>query len=83
MPKPMKIGAATTYEFQGSNLTAYGGLLPVAATPEKLRFQELIEEHVTIRRLTTSMSGSRFVLALYVGFARCRAPFGASWRRCT
>src|SRR5215204_2436110 len=74
MPKPMKIGAATPYDFQGSNLTAYGGLLPVAAMLEKLGFQELIEEHVTIKRLTTSMPGFRFVLAmvvaLYVGFAR-------------
>jgi Transposase DDE domain group 1 len=74
IPKPMKIGAATPYDFQGSNLTAYGGLLPVAAMLEKLRFQELIEEHVTITRLTTSMPGFRFVLAmilaLYVGFAR-------------
>jgi hypothetical protein len=70
----MKIGAATPYDFQGANLTAYGGLLPVAAMLEKLRFQELIEEHVTIKRLTTSMPGFRFVLAmvlaLYVGFAR-------------
>ena len=24
-PKPMKIGAATPYDFRGSNLTAYGG----------------------------------------------------------
>ena len=28
IPKPMKIGASTPYDFQGSNLTAYGGLLP-------------------------------------------------------
>ena len=72
--KPMRIGAATPYDFQASNLTAYGGLLPVAVMLEKLGFQELIQEHVTIRRLTTSMPGFRFVLAmilaLYVGFAR-------------
>ena len=41
---------------------------------EKLRFQQLVEEHVTIKRLTTSMPGYRFVLAmvlaLYVGFSR-------------
>src|SRR5260370_41445757 len=41
---------------------------------EKLQFRELIEEHVTIKRLTTSMPGFRFVqamiLALYVGFSR-------------
>ncbi|HEY6370423.1 MAG TPA: IS1380 family transposase [Candidatus Sulfotelmatobacter sp.] len=74
IPKPIKIGAATPYDFQGSNMTAYGGLLPVATMLEKLQFQRLIEEHVTIKRVTTSMPGYRFVLAmvlaLYVGFSR-------------
>ena len=55
--KPMKIGAATPYDFRGSNLTPYGGLLPVATMLEKLQFRELIEQHVTINRLTTSMPG--------------------------
>jgi hypothetical protein len=70
----MKIGAATPYDFKGANLTPYGGLLPVTAMLEKLGFQELIEQHVTIKRLTTSMPGFRFVmamiLALYVGWSR-------------
>jgi hypothetical protein len=74
IPKPIKIGASTPFDFQGSNMTAYGGLLPVATMLEKLQFQQLIEEHVTIQRLTTSMPGFRFVLAmvlaLYVGFSR-------------
>ena len=74
IPKPIKIGAATPYDFQGSNMTAYGGLLPVATMLQKLQFQQLIEEHVTIKRLTTSMPGFHFVLAmiltLYVGFSR-------------
>jgi hypothetical protein len=73
-PKPIKIGASTPYDFQGSNMTAYGGLLPVATMLEKLQFQQLIEQRVTIKRLTTSMPGCRFVLAmilaLYVGFSR-------------
>jgi len=72
--RPMKIGAATPYDFEGSNLTPYGGLLPVATMLEKLGFQELIERNVTIKRLTTSMPGFRFVmamvLALYVGWSR-------------
>jgi hypothetical protein len=55
-------------------MTAYGGLLPVATMLQKLQFQQLIEEHVTIKRLTTSMPSFRFVLAmiltLYVGFSR-------------
>src|SRR5579871_2800222 len=70
----MKIGAWTPYDFEGSNMTAYGGLLPVTTMLEKLQFQQLIEEHLTIRRVTTSMPGFRFVLAmvlaLYVGFSR-------------
>jgi hypothetical protein len=70
----MKIGAATPDDFQGSNLTPYGGLLPVVTMLEKLHFRELIEQQVTITRLTTSMPGFRFVLAmilaLYVGFSR-------------
>src|ERR1044072_8665360 len=74
IPKPIKIGASTPYDFQGSNLTAYGGLLPVATMLEKLQFRELIGRHVRIKRLTTSMPGFRFVLAmilgLYVGFSR-------------
>jgi Transposase DDE domain group 1 len=74
IPKPIKIGASTPYDFQGSNMTPYGGLLPVATMLEKLQFQQLIEQHVTIQRLTTSMPGFRFVLAmilaLYVGFSR-------------
>ena len=72
--KPMKIGVSTPYDFEGSHMTAYGGLLPVASMLEKLQFQQLIEEHVTILRITSSMPGSRFVLAmvlaLYVGFSR-------------
>ena len=72
--KPMKIGAATPYDFKGSHLTPYGGLLPVTTMLEKLGFQELIERHVTVKRLTTSMPGFRFVLAmilaLYVGWSR-------------
>src|SRR5260370_2015940 len=55
IPKPIKIGAATPYDFGESNMTAYGGLLPVVTMLEKLQFQQLIEEHVTIKRLTTSI----------------------------
>jgi hypothetical protein len=49
-------------------------LLPVATMLEKLQFQQLVEEHITIKRLTTSMPRFQFVLgmilALYVGFSR-------------
>ena len=73
-PEPLKIGASTPYDFAARNLTAYGGLLPVATMLEKLGFEQLIEEKLTISRLTRAMPVYRFVLAmvlaLYVGFSR-------------
>jgi hypothetical protein len=49
-------------------------LLPVASLLEKLQFQELVEERISIKRQPRSMSVFQFilsqVLAIYVGFAR-------------
>ncbi|MGC8561456.1 MAG: hypothetical protein ACP5O1_12365, partial [Phycisphaerae bacterium] len=55
IPEPNKIGASTPFDFEAHNLTAYGGLLPVATMLEKLGFQQLIEETLTIKRQTRSM----------------------------
>jgi len=72
--EPNKIGASTPYDFEGKNLTAYGGLLPVATMLEKLGFQQLVEETLTVKRLTRAMPMYQFVLglvlAMYVGFSR-------------
>jgi hypothetical protein len=72
--RPNKIGASTPYDFQARNLTAYGGLLPVATMLEKLGFQQLVEETLTVKRQTRSMPMYGFilgmVLACYVGFSR-------------
>jgi len=72
--EPNKIGASTPYDFEGKNLTAYGGLLPVATMLEKLGFQQLVEETLTVKRVTRAMSMYQFVLgmvlAVYVGFSR-------------
>ena len=74
IPEPLKIGAGTPYNFSAQNLTAYGGLLPVATMLEKLGFQQLVEETLSIGRQTRVMPVYRFVLALvlalYVGFSR-------------
>ena len=35
---PIKISAATPYDFHGQTMTAYGGLLPAATMLEKLQF---------------------------------------------
>ena len=43
-PEPNKINASTPYDFDGKNLTAYGGLLPVGTLLEKLGFRQLLEE---------------------------------------
>ena len=73
-PKPIRINASTPYDFEGRNLTAYGGLLPVATMLEKLKFQQLVEETLTVKRVTRAMPWYQFVLgmvlALYVGFSR-------------
>ena len=55
IPEPNKIGASTHYDFDARNLTAYEGLLPVATMLEKLRFQQLVEETLTVKRQTRSM----------------------------
>ena len=72
--EPNKIGAATPYDLEGKNLTAYGGLLPVATMLERLGFQQLLEETVTVKRITRAMPVYQFVLAMvlavYVGFSQ-------------
>ena len=72
--EPSKLGASTPYDFEAKNLTAYGGLLPVATMLEKLGFQQLVEETLTVKRATRAMPMYQFVLAIvlaiYVGFSR-------------
>jgi hypothetical protein len=71
---PNRIDSTTPYDFEGRNLTPYGGLFPVASLLEKLRFRELVEELVTVKRQPRCMSVFQFilahVLAIYVGFER-------------
>jgi stalled ribosome alternative rescue factor ArfA len=69
-----KIGASTPFDFDAKNLTAYGGLLPVATMLERLGFQQLVEETLTVKRVTRAMTMYQFVVAMvlaaYVGFSR-------------
>ena len=73
-PEPIKINGSTPFDFDGKNLTAYGGLLPVAIMLEKLQFPQLVEANLTVKRVTRAMPMYQFVLsmvlALYVGFSR-------------
>jgi len=73
-PEPNKIGASTPYDFEAKNLTAYGGLLPVATMLEKLGFRPLVEETLRVKRKTKALTMYQFVLAMalacYVGFSR-------------
>ena len=73
-PEPNKINASTPYDFNGKNLTPYGGLLPVITMLEKLGFQSLAEQTITSERIPRAMDLYRFVLGivlgLYVGFPR-------------
>jgi hypothetical protein len=73
-PEPNKIGASTPFDFNGKNLTPYGGLLPVITLLEKLDFQALVEQILTSKRIPRAMDLYRFVLGivlgLYIGFPR-------------
>ena len=73
-PEPNKIGASTPYDFNGRNLTPYGGLLPVITMLEKLSFQPLVQQTLTSKRIPRAMDPCRFllgiVLGLYIGFPR-------------
>ena len=51
-PAPNKINASTHYDFEGRNLTAYGGLLPVATMLEKPGFLDLVGDVSTVKRST-------------------------------
>jgi hypothetical protein len=74
IPEPNKINASTPYDFNGKNLTPYGGLLPVITLLEKLGFQSLVEQTITSKRIPRAMDLYRFVLGivlgLYIGFPR-------------
>ena len=74
IPEPNKINASTPYDFNGKNLTPYGGLLPVITMLEKLGFQSLVEQSVSSKRIPRAMDLYRFVLGivlgLYIGFPR-------------
>jgi Transposase DDE domain group 1 len=63
-----------SYDFAGKNLTAYGGLLPVATMLEKLGFRQLVEQTLKVKRQTRTMPAYQFILAMvlacYVGFSR-------------
>jgi len=63
-----EIGASTPYDFTGKNLTAVGGLLPVATMLEKLGFQQLVEETITTTRITRVMGLYKFILGIVMGF---------------
>ena len=74
IPEPNRINASTPYDFNGKNLTPYGGLLPVVTMLEKLGFESLVEQTVTSERIPRAMDLYRFVLGivlgLYIGFPR-------------
>jgi hypothetical protein len=66
-PEPNKINGSTLYDFNGKNLTPYGGLLPVITMLEKLGFQSLVEQTVTSKRIPRAMDLYRFVLGIVLG----------------
>jgi len=55
-------------------MTPFGGLLPLATMLEKLRFQKMVEEIITVKRLPRAMGVYQFILsiliAVFIGFDR-------------
>jgi hypothetical protein len=74
-PEPNKIGASTPFDFSGKGLTPYGGLLPVATMLEKLGFQQLVEETLTVLRIPRVMAIYQFLLGMVLGCWRCMWAF--------
>jgi hypothetical protein len=66
-PEPNKINASTPYDFNGKNLTPYGGLLPVITMLEKPGFQSLAEQTITSERIPRAMDLYRFLLGIVLG----------------
>ena len=62
IPDPNKIGASTPFDFAGRNLTPYGGWLPVATMLERLGFQKLLEDILTVHRIPRAMTIYQFLL---------------------
>jgi hypothetical protein len=79
IPTPNKIAVSTTFDFDGKNLTQYGGLFPVATMLEKLGFQKLVEDTLRVKRTPRVMTIYQFalamVLAIYIGFSRLNHIF--------
>jgi hypothetical protein len=68
VPDPDKINASTPYDFNGKNLTPYGGLPPVITMLENLGFQSVVDQTVTSKRIPRAMDLYRFVLGIVLGF---------------
>src|SRR5450759_408049 len=79
--KPNKINASTPYDFNGKNLTPYGGLLPVITMLEKIGFPRLNQLRFIARdpiltgilkvtKLPVQSTFWRFVNALHLNVAR-------------
>lgn len=62
--EPERTGVSTGDGFKGHNLAAYRALLPVATLLEKLGFQQLIAETLTIDRQTRSIPSFQFILGM-------------------
>lgn len=55
IPEPNRINASTPFDFNGKNLTPYGGLRPVITMLEKLGFQPLVEQTLTCQWIPRAM----------------------------
>ncbi len=68
-----KIKASTEYTFSGKNMTPFGGLFILSSLVEKIKFDKMLEDTVTVKS-NTKFPAHRYILAiiylLYIGYKR-------------
>ena len=68
-----KIKASTEYTFTGKGMTPFGGLFPLASLVEKIGFDKMLEDSVTVKS-KTKLPAYKYILAMiyliYLGYKR-------------
>ena len=68
-----KIKASTEYTFTGKNMTPFGGMFPLASLVEKIKFDKMLEECLTVKS-KTKLPAYKYILAMiyliYMGYKR-------------
>jgi len=68
-----RLGSNTSYTFTGSNMSPFGGLYAAGCFVERMKFEKLLRDRLTISR-STELEPWRYIIAmiymLYIGYDR-------------